>query len=63
MKYNLNIIQIYEMLYRNISPFCEPLSFDLPYEFFAVFIRIFFAYFLRIFYYIFVRIFSSLCNK
>ena len=29
------------MLYRNISPFCEPLSFDIPYKFFyCIFVQI-----------------------
>ena len=34
----------YNLLYRNISPFCEPLSFDLPQEFYAVFLTNFLLY-------------------
>ena len=34
----------YNLLYHNISPFCEPLSFDLPQEFYAVFLTNFLLY-------------------
>ena len=49
MKYNSNIIQIDkmlydQMLYHNISPFCETLSFDLPYEFFSLFAEVLHSY-------------------
>ena len=38
LRQHYNYTLLYDqMLYRNISPFCEPLSFDLPYEFYTVF--------------------------
>ena len=44
------------MLYHNISPFCEPLSFDLPYEFYAVFSYKFLRVLYELLLCIFVRI-------